>query len=73
MPRADDATNQLFSCFRWRVSRGGCFERTAHINLQEARSLKLEVQRMFLSEPSRFRVHQRRAIGLDSRVTVGAA
>ena len=73
MPRADDLPNDLFACLKWRVTQGGRFPRTAHINLQEARSLKLEVLRKFLAAPLAHRIHQRRVMGLDSRVTVGAA
>ena len=72
MPRVDDVTNRLFKALIWKPHLSGKFARTAHINLQEMRALKLELKRMCCEDPPSCRLHRRAVIGLDSRVCVGA-
>ena len=52
----------------WKPHLSGKFARTAHINLQEMRALKLELKRMCCEDPPSCRLHRRAVIGLDSRV-----
>ena len=42
MPAADGLTNRSFLTLKWKSHLSGHFPRTAHINLQEMRALKLD-------------------------------
>lgn len=56
----------------WSVTLSGHFGRVAHINLQEARALKLEIRRVICDSPQLARTPRRCVCGVDSRVLCGA-